>query len=446
MVATRSTFNPANIQQRPLCFWLVISGVLTTCEKLRWAARTTASRLRATALAGDTVGFSASASGSTPIYYQWFKNSSPVSGATGTSLVLTNVQPSDAASYHVTASNRVGIATSSSATLTISVVTSLPNSAFNSDRLWRRHHRRRLSSPKTTPPTDKCSARWISPTRIVAANKTAGTVKVIEIMNDLDLGWNEIGTTVQNLGSTPFRAHSTPRYSTRCLLVTGVSLIDIKPQERPDHLLGQRLHDPPRHFQHQRHANLIVRNLKFDQIWEWDEATKGEYDKNDWDFITIGNGGAVSNIWIDHCTFTKSYDGIVDTKAGCSAHHPLLVQIHRRRRRHQPQQLGVATNQRAGIQQARRYAFYNFLRNNGFSTTDIVTIIQGHDKTHLAGANDLDPNNATLTMTFHHLWLINVWDRCVPRLRAGNVHDYNFYVDDTVVLAAKTCAMRVRPP
>ncbi|HXC98510.1 MAG TPA: immunoglobulin domain-containing protein, partial [Verrucomicrobiae bacterium] len=47
-----------------------------------------------------------------------------------------------------------------------------------------------------------------------------------------------------------------------------------------------------------------------------------------------------------------------------------------------------------------------------------------------------DPNNATITMTFHHLWL-GVWDRCVPRLRAGNVHDYNLYVDDTLVLAAK---------
>ncbi len=66
-----------------------------------------------------------------------------------------------------------------------------------------------------------------------------------------------------------------------------------------------------------------------------------------------------------------------------------------------------------------------------------MTIIQGHDKTHLAGQNDLDSNNATITMTFHHLWLNSVWDRCVPRLRAGNVHDYNIYVDDTSVLAAK---------
>ena len=53
-------------------------------------------------------------------------------------------------------------------------------------------------------------------------------------------------------------------------------------------------------------SNIIIRNLKFAEMWEWDEATKGDYDSNDWDFITIGNGGGtVFNVWIDHCTFTK---------------------------------------------------------------------------------------------------------------------------------------------
>ena len=79
---------------------------------------------------------------------------------------------------------------------------------------------------------------------------------------------------------------------------------------------------------------------------------------------------------------------------------------------------------------------YNFLRANGFSTDDIVTVIQGHDKTHLIGANDKEPINAQHAVTLHHEWFINPWDR-LPRLRAGNVHDYNIYVDDTLGLAAK---------
>ena len=57
--------------------------------------------------------------------------------------------------------------------------------------------------------------------------------------------------------------------------------------------------------------NLIIRNIVFDELWEWDEATAGEYDRNDWDYITIqGSDG----IWIDHCTFYKAYDGVVDIK------------------------------------------------------------------------------------------------------------------------------------
>jgi pectate lyase len=143
----------------------------------------------------------------------------------------------------------------------------------------------------------------------------------------------------------------------------------------------------------------------------------------------------VSNIWVDHCTFTKSYDGNLDTKAGCSGITISWCNY-----------VGDdgATNPNSWVwqqinyleQSPSSYPMYNFLRTRGYSTTNIVTIMQAHDKTHLAGQNDLDPDNATISMTFHHLHL-GVWDRCVPRLRAGNVHDYNLYVDDTLVLAAK---------
>ena len=78
---------------------------------------------------------------------------------------------------------------------------------------------------------------------------------------------------------------------------------------------------------------------------------------------------------------------------------------------------------------------YNFLRTRGFSTTNIVTIIQGHDKTHLIGATT-SSENVNFSVTLHHEWFMNPWDR-LPRLRGGNVHDYNIYVDDTAGLAAR---------
>ena len=385
-------------------------------------------------MAGGSASFTATAAGTGPIFYQWLKNAAAVSGATNTTLTLTNVQNADSASYTLRASNSVGVAVSSNATLVITIATSLPYSAFNLYGFGGGTTGGGVIA-ETDPAYRKVTNALDFANALVSAYKTAGSVKVIEITTNLDLGWNEIGSSVQTLASTPFRAHNPPQLHPR-LLVTGVSLIDIKPKSGLTIYSANGVTIRHATFNLKSTANIIVRNLKFDEMWEWDEATKGNYDKNDWDFIDLGNGGSVSNIWVDHCTFTKTYDGILDTKAGSSGITISWCKYTGD---------DGATNPNSWVRQQistlesnkTSYAFYNFLRNNGFSTEDIIQIIQGHDKTHLAGANSLDPANATLTMTFHHLWLNSVWDRCVPRLRAGNVHDYNLYVDDTAVYAAK---------
>ncbi len=71
------------------------------------------------AIFGDTVLFSVAATGTAPLSYQWQVNSNAISGATGSSLVLTNVQSADAGAYSVIVSNLAGTATSSSAVLTV---------------------------------------------------------------------------------------------------------------------------------------------------------------------------------------------------------------------------------------------------------------------------------------------------------------------------------------
>ena len=385
-------------------------------------------------LAGGTASFTVVAVGTAPISYQWNKDGVAIPGETSSTLTLTNVQVASDGNYTATASNSVGVTTSDPGQLTVTTSVFVPNSAYN---LTGFAHGATGGGVIATndPAYRQVSTALDFANAILSANKTAGSVKVIEIMNELDLGWNEVGTAVQNLSSTPFRSHNPPQLHP-VLLNTGMSLCDIKPKSGLTIFSASGATIKHCNFNVKGCSNIIIRNLKFDENWEWDEATKGQYDKNDWDFITIGNGGAVSNIWIDHCTFTKSYDGIVDTKHGCSA---LTFSWCK----YTGDDGATNTNSWVWLQinalEATRssHAFYNFLRSNGFSTTDIVTVVQGHDKTHLAGSNDLDDQNATLSMTFHHLWLINVWDRCVPRLRAGNVHDYNLYVDDTLLLAAK---------
>ena len=392
--------------------------------------------------AGSGANFSAAAAGTTPIYYQWLKNGSPISGATTTTLTLTNVQNADVATYSLFASNSVGTATSSAASLAISTGVVIPNSSYNlagfaflttgggviaeTNSAYR----------KVTNALDFANA-------LVSAYKTAGSVKVIEIMNDLDLGWNEVGAAVQTLASTPFRAHNPPQLHPR-LLTTGVSLIDIKPKSGALTIFSAN-GTTIRHacFNIKSTQNIIVRNLKFDELWEWDEAsaTPGDYDKNDWDFIDLGNGGTVTNIWIDHCTFTKTYDGIVDIKEGSSG---ITISWCKYTGDDGASNTNSFVWQQINALESNKtiYPFYNFLRVNGFSPTDIVTIIQGHDKTHLIGANDgvAKPANAVInakhTVTLHHEWFMNPWDR-LPRLRGGNVHDYNIFADDARGYAAK---------
>jgi pectate lyase len=385
-------------------------------------------------LVGGTASFTALAAGTAPITYQWKKNGTAVPGATSTSLTLTNVQNGDSGSYTAVASNSVGTTTSSNAVLTVTSSTPIVNSAYNLYGFGR------FTTGGGNIATNDAAYRQVYTAldfanAVLSAYKTAGSVKVIEIMNDLDLGWNEVGAAVQNLGSTPFRAHATPQLHPR-LITTGVSLIDIKPKSGLTIFSANGATIRHACFNFKSCANVIVRNLKFDELWEWDEASKGNYDKNDWDFIDLGNGGTVSNIWIDHCTFTKSYDGIVDIKQGSSGITFSWCKYTGDDGATNPnsfvwQQINKLESNKTS------YAMYNALRTAGFSTTNIVTIIQGHDKTHLVGANSLKAENANHTLTFHHQWFMNLWDRCVPRLRAGNVHNYNIYVDDTLGLAAK---------
>jgi hypothetical protein len=61
---------------------------------------------------GRAVTFTAEASGNPPLTYQWLKNDAPITGATSASLVLTNLQATDAADYTVVVSNNYGSVTS----------------------------------------------------------------------------------------------------------------------------------------------------------------------------------------------------------------------------------------------------------------------------------------------------------------------------------------------
>jgi pectate lyase len=267
------------------------------------------------------------------------------------------------------------------------------------------------------------------------ANKNKG-VKVIEIMNDLDLGWNEVGTAVQTLASTPFSSAAAPKLHP-VLKQTGVSSITVNPKNGGLTIFSNN-GSTIRHASLNLKAtkNIIIRNLKFDGLWEWDEESKGKYDKNNWDFITLGvGGGTVDHVWVDHCTFTKAYDGIIDTKGGASN---ITYSWNKFAGDDGATNPNSFVRQQIDALEANKaaYPMYNFLRTRGYSVENIVEIMQGPNKVQAIGELSLEPVNVNSTVTFHHQWYVNAWDR-LPRLAGGMVHNYNIYVDNEGVLDAR---------
>lgn len=288
---------------------------------------------------------------------------------------------------------------------------------------------------ETDPAYRKVSTPLEFAQAIGAANKAQG-VKVIEIMNDLDLGWNEIGDEAKTIVNSPFVSSVAPKLHPK-LLISGVSVAYINPKYGGLTIFSAN-GAAIRHcvWGIKATANIIVRNLKFDELWEWDEESKGDYDKNNWDFIDLSvGGGTVDHVWIDHCTFTHAYDGIADNKGGVSNVTYSWCKYEGD---------DGATNPNSFVRQQinsleanmSAYPMYNFLRTHGFSAEDIVQILQGTKKTMAVGELALNPVNVNASVTFHHQWYINPWDR-LPRLAGGQVHNYNIYVDCIGVLAAR---------
>jgi hypothetical protein len=74
---------------------------------------------------GGSAAFYTSATGSTPLSYQWSFNGTNLVGATGNTLLLTNIQANQAGAYGVVVTNAAGATVSSWANLKVLVPPSI---------------------------------------------------------------------------------------------------------------------------------------------------------------------------------------------------------------------------------------------------------------------------------------------------------------------------------
>lgn len=152
----------------------------------------------------------------------------------------------------------------------------------------------------------------------------ASTIHIIEIENDLDLGYELIKdyvgqkeySFVDDESDKSIDLDTYDCYTYDPLVEAGIS--HIKLTHAKDLLIYSKNGSKITHtcFKLESCNNIVIRNLKFDEIWQWEDskseapsATIGDYDIWDWAYFKIDFS---DNIWIDHCEFGKSYDGQID--------------------------------------------------------------------------------------------------------------------------------------
>lgn len=95
------------------------TGTITVGSAAPVAPVITLNPVNQTIIAGNPVTFTVAATGTVPLSYQWYKNTTQLSGATNPSFTISAVTAADAGSYYAVVKNSAGSAASTTATLTV---------------------------------------------------------------------------------------------------------------------------------------------------------------------------------------------------------------------------------------------------------------------------------------------------------------------------------------
>ncbi len=289
-------------------------------------------------------------------------------------------------------------------------------------------------------------------TLIYNIQKGKSNVRVIEITEDLNLGIYEIEKAHPNYTFQVIKDQGNQAATSQTLKETGVSKVNFD--------LIQNLTIYSKNGAKIKHGcfnfssvnNIIIRNLEFDELWEWDEgeiasdgtveSEPGNYDRNDWDYMTFkiktGEVNGSSNVWVDHCTFNKAYDGILDVKNGSNN---IIVSWCRI----QGDDMSEGSWVRTQIEELEKVyqndlkngtvtypLYYHLRKNDGYSTEDIIRVEAPQKKAHLIGASNSEANMDKLSITIANCYYKEIQDR-IPRLRGGNAHIFNTVIDSSEV-------------
>ncbi len=290
-------------------------------------------------------------------------------------------------------------------------------------------------------------------------------VHVIEITNDINLSYKEYQTTTKETYSNILEKWDYTKMSkmtpTKWYNDNPVSRISI--ENTSDLLIysknGAKLTCAG--FKVNYCKNIAIRNLEFDELWQWEdfndknaEIKLGDYDTVGWAYFKIGYS---ENILIDHCKFGKSFDGQIDVantyyeslgtyqnapygatggsavsisfcdfSAGSDDKDGYIYKMMQR----------IEDDYKNG---GGMYQYYNALRDIGLSFEDILYgIAIPQKKGFLLGDSGTDVKyNKELRVSFSNCKFTNIEDR-LPKVRTGEVVMYNCIVDNNQYMEYRT--------
>lgn len=259
--------------------------------------------------------------------------------------------------------------------------------------------------------------------------KSSGKPSVINLKADVNLGSNEVDTDKYSSIIKPYSAQPLTHPT---LIKSGASVLNLQGFNNLTIYSSNASSIKHASITMKKSTNIIIRNIKFDELWEWDEYTNGDYDRNDWDFMTIDD--STNGVWIDHCTFYKAYDGIVDIKNPNPVNNVTISWCE-----FLPGSEGnTFFNEMMNTMKANpsAYPYYKSLLDSGMSEEQIWWYAYGQKKTHLLGQSADATNAAGIRLTLANNYYKNSMDR-MPRLRYGVAHVYNCIMDAQDLFTAR---------
>lgn len=295
-----------------------------------------------------------------------------------------------------------------------------------------------------------------------------GKVKIIELTDDIDLGWNKLALTSSEKSQYSFVAqYGNPKPNDSLSTLTelnGFTNPDMKESGVTKLSLsgidGLTIFSANgsaiKHVETKlnKGANdIVIRNIHFKNMWQWDDDLKQK--AVGWSNLKL-NGG--TNLWIDHCTFDVAFDGNIDLENGSTGISITWCKIGQDAKEdfvsgnaiYDSIMFMESLYQEGKLTTGSYYKDFRDGYTNRItgevvtaSPEDIMAFSAYHDKCHLVGSGDKDyvdyvdgngvvtpdaNSNIKLTLAYNHY--LNIGQR-LPMIRQGTGHLINCYIDDS---------------